>query len=94
MPYHVVQDSADCPSDTPWGVVKDATGENMGCHASESDAQDQVKALYAADEGKDGYAGAKTAPWRGPLAIEGKVTGDGREFAPKALTWPETIAPG
>lgn len=98
MPYHVVQDSSECPSDTPWGVVKDATGENMGCHASESDAQDQVKALYAADEDKppmdDGYAGAKTAAWRGPLAAEGIVTGDGREFAPKALTWPAEIQPG
>jgi hypothetical protein len=28
-----------------------------------------------------------TAPWKGPLAIEGKVTGDGREFAENALTW-------
>lgn len=30
---------------------------------------------------------ANTAPWKGPLAIEGKVTGDGREFAKEALTW-------
>jgi hypothetical protein len=30
---------------------------------------------------------ANTAPWKGPLAIEGKVTGDGREFAKESLTW-------
>jgi hypothetical protein len=30
-----------------------------------------------------------TAPWKGPLAIEGKVTGDGREFAKDSLTWSE-----
>jgi hypothetical protein len=34
------------------------------------------------------------AAWRGPLAIEGKVTGDGREFADGALTWPDDIQPG
>lgn len=97
MPYNVVQDSPDCPSDTPWGVVKEATGETVGCHASESDAQDQVKALYEADanmpDQTDGYA-AQTATWRGPLAAEGTATGDGREFAKDSLTWPETIAPG
>ncbi|HSC27098.1 MAG TPA: hypothetical protein VLD67_07480, partial [Vicinamibacterales bacterium] len=38
------------------------------------------------------YTG-QTAPWRGPLAIEGKVTGDGREFAPDALTWADLPIP-
>jgi hypothetical protein len=32
------------------------------------------------------YAG-ETAPWEGVLAVEGITTGDGREFAPDALTW-------
>lgn len=30
----------------------------------------------------------------GPLVFEGLVTGDGREFAPGGLTWPDPIAPG
>lgn len=37
---------------------------------------------------------AKTAPWFGPLTVEGKATGDGREFAKDALTWIEPIEPG
>ena len=63
----------------------------MGCHATEAEALEQQAALYAEEgdmpkdmpDDKDmDYAG-KTAPWRGPLAIEGQVTGDGREFARK-----------
>jgi hypothetical protein len=34
-----------------------------------------------------------TAPWRGPLAVEGKVTGDGREFAKEALAWADLPLP-
>lgn len=42
------------------------------------------------DYGEDpDEADLSTAPWKGPLAIEGKVTGDGREFAPDSLTWSE-----
>lgn len=36
----------------------------------------------------------ETTAWRGPLAVEGVTTGDGREFAPDALTWPDPIAAG
>jgi hypothetical protein len=43
---------------------------------------------------KSPNASAKTAGWNGPLLPEGKATGDGREFAPGALDWPEDIAPG
>lgn len=31
--------------------------------------------------------------WRGPICVEGQVTGDGREFAPEALTWQEPPIP-
>lgn len=103
MPYDVVQDHADCAADTPWAVVKQGTGELMGCHASEADARKQQAALYAEegemprDEGMqrrrpedDDYPmnySGKTAPWEGVLAVEGITTGDGREFAPDSLTW-------
>ena len=36
----------------------------------------------------------KTASWEGVLVVEDQVTGDGREFAAGALSWPETIEPG
>jgi hypothetical protein len=51
------------------------------------------------DEGKmagktaDKMAG-NTAPWKGVLVVEGETTGDGREFAADALSWPEPITPG
>lgn len=49
VPWHKVQNSGDCPSDKPWAVVKDGTGELAGCHANEADADDQLAALYAND---------------------------------------------
>lgn len=100
MPYSVVQDHADCAAGMPWGVVKDSSGELMGCHETEADAEKQRAALYAAegddmphdDGGGMDYAG-QTAPWEGVLAVEGIVTGDGREFAPGALAWADLPVP-
>jgi hypothetical protein len=37
---------------------------------------------------------AETATWEGVLAVEDQVTGDGREFAAGALSWPEEIQAG
>lgn len=104
MPYQVVQDHPDCAGDAPWAVVKENSGELMGCHDSEAAAEAQRAALYAEDgddmhddheddemPGMD-YAG-ETAPWEGVLAVEGIVTGDGREFAPESLTWAELPVP-
>lgn len=89
MPYEVVSDSADCPPESPYAVRKIADGSVMGCHATSEEADAQVKALYAAE----GDMSGQTAPWRGPLAVEGIVTGDGREFAPGALTWADLPLP-
>lgn len=101
MPYRVEQDHPDCGADTPWAVVKEGDEELMGCHETEATAQEQMAALYA-EEGEDepgddgdesmDYAG-ETAPWEGVLAVEGIVTGDGREFAPNALTWADLPVP-
>lgn len=91
MPYSIVENHEGCPGDSPWGVIKDADRELMGCHSSQAAAQEQVSALYASEQDDD-YA-AQTAPWRGPLAVEGIVTGDGREFAPGALTWADLPVP-
>jgi len=98
MPYRVEQDHPDCGADTPWAVVKEDGAELMGCHAIEAEAEEQRAALYAEeDDGKPDdedmdYAGA-TAPWEGVLAVEGIVTGDGREFAEGALKWADLPIP-
>jgi 2'-5' RNA ligase len=100
VPYRIEQNHPDCGADTPWAVVQTDTSELMGCHDTEAAANEQLAALAAeepdepADDGDDSmdYAG-KTAPWRGPLAVEGIVTGDGREFAADALTWAELPVP-
>jgi hypothetical protein len=101
VPYRIEQGHPDCGADTPWAVVKEGDGELMGCHETEAAALEQQAALYA-EEGDDGpgddgdesmdYAGV-TAPWEGPLAVEGIVTGDGREFAEGALTWADLPVP-
>jgi len=48
MPYSVVDDSPDCSG---WAVVKDETGEVMGCHSTKGDAEDQLVALNIAEFG-------------------------------------------
>lgn len=96
--YSTVQDHPDCGADTPWAVV-DEEGELQGCFASQAEADaacaemgdDGASTQQPDDESMD-YAGA-TAPWRGPLAVEGLVTGDGREFAEGALTWADLPVP-
>src|SRR4030066_2362203 len=88
MPYEVRQNHADCPDDSPWAVVKIEDGELMGCHATEEEADNQRDALYASEVG-----GEQSASWRGPLAVEGIVTGDGREFAEGALSWADLPIP-
>lgn len=46
MPWHLVQNHADCPAGRPWAVVKDADGSVAGCHPSQAEAQQQLSALY------------------------------------------------
>jgi hypothetical protein len=41
----------------------------------------------------DTEASGNTAPWRGPLTVEGIETGDGREFDSGALTWADLPLP-
>jgi 2'-5' RNA ligase len=57
-------------------------------HGAAADAED-VAGKPAAEIGTDG----ETAPWRGPLTVEGIETGDGREFKPEALTWADLPLP-
>jgi 2'-5' RNA ligase len=97
--YRTVQDHPDCGADTPWAVV-DEEGELKGCYATQEEADAACEGMRGddddanedtPDEGMD-YAG-EVAPWEGPLVVEGIVTGDGREFAPGALTWADLPVP-
>lgn len=47
MPYSKQSNHPQCPTAKPVAVVKDATGEVMGCHANDEDADAQIAALYA-----------------------------------------------
>lgn len=101
VPYRIKEEHPDCGADTPFAVVKEGDDELVGCHATEAEALEQQAALTAeenddepADDGDANmdYAG-DTAPWEGVLAVEGIVTGDGREFAEGALTWADLPVP-
>ncbi|MEU9323195.1 hypothetical protein AB0D91_05185 [Streptomyces canus] len=96
--YRTVQDHPDCGADTPWAVVNDEN-ELQGCYATQAEADaagaemdDGSGANDEPDDESMDYTG-QTAPWEGPLAVEGIVTGDGREFAPDALTWADLPVP-
>lgn len=52
MPWKITEDDPGCPVSRPWGVRKDdPENELEGCHASEADAEEQMAALYASEEG-------------------------------------------
>jgi|TARA_R100000084_G_scaffold31384_1_gene12068 hypothetical protein len=58
VPYSIIHDHPDCPIESGepgpdqvggHAVVKDDDGQLMGCHKSHDSAEDQIKALYAAE---------------------------------------------
>jgi HK97 family phage major capsid protein/HK97 family phage prohead protease len=49
MPWSIKKDDR-CPTDKPWGVVKDTDNELEGCHPSEAAAKKQQAALYANED--------------------------------------------
>ena len=100
VPWKVVEDHGDCGPGEPFAVVKEEDGSVEGCHATREEAEEQLAALYASegdgggdDSGMSMDYAAETAPWKGPLAVEGIVTGDGREFATNSLTWADLPVP-
>ena len=46
MPWHHAR-SEECPSDKPWAVIADDTGEIVSCNETEEGAMRHVRALYA-----------------------------------------------
>jgi hypothetical protein len=108
MPYSVVENSEECPADSPFGVLNEESGETVGCHESASDAKDQIAALMSAEKDEDMTVESESlksamadetpafsegARWQGVLAVEGVETGDGREFAPDSLVWADLPIP-
>ena len=53
MPWHKENDNPDCDG---IAVIKDDDGSIAGCHETEAEADDQLAALYASEEG-DGKTG-------------------------------------
>lgn len=49
MPYSVVSDSPDCSG---WAVIKDSTGEVLGCHKTKKQAIDQLTAINISEYGE------------------------------------------
>jgi hypothetical protein len=66
MPWHKVENHAECPAGKPWAVVKDSDGSVAGCHANESEANDHMKALYANESGTGTQLGGKPKPGTPP----------------------------
>lgn len=89
-------DEKRCP---PGMELDEASGE---CVKVKEQAAGQAETLAhgaAADAQKvagkpvEEMGDGETAPWRGPLTVEGIETGDGREFRPEALTWADLPLP-
>jgi len=76
MPYSVVDDAAGCAG---YAVVKDGTGEVMGCHDSESEAQAQLTALNIAEFGERFMTRALPDNYRPAVSVdvpEGRACGN------------------
>lgn len=86
----VIWSKGDKPPACPPGMTRDPDGD--GC-VMEASAQTLATAPAAPPAVPVIAPGAPTAPWTGVLAVEGVTTGDGREFAPGALTWRDLPVP-
>lgn len=87
----MIWSKGDKPPACPPGMTRDPDGDGCVMKAS---AQTLAAAPAAAPPAPVPLApDAPTAPWSGVLAVEGVTTGDGREFAPDALTWRDLPIP-
>lgn len=53
MPWHVVPNHRECTDAKPHAVVKDDTGEVVGCHRSEASAKMQIAIMREAESEED-----------------------------------------
>jgi len=87
MPYEIVEKHPECSAGDPYAVVKSDDGELMGCHPSRQDAEEQMAALYQAEEGKEEDSIEASAD---PLAI---VIGDEPTRDERLAAIDEFVAP-
>lgn len=78
--------ASDCP---PGMEMDEKTGK---CVKDTEGDEPPMDTMSVAPSGPLEMSGA-TAPWRGPLTVEGIETGDGREFDDGSLTWAELPLP-
>lgn len=55
VPYDIVRGGGDC-ADSEWAVVKQGSGESVGCHDTEESAQAQVAAIMASEDADESAA--------------------------------------
>jgi phage head maturation protease len=67
VPWHIEK------RDDKFCVIKDADGDNEGCHDSEAKAKAQMRALYAS-EGIEGRASVDNSEWDGNAAMSSAKT--------------------
>ena len=78
---------ADMENDCPPGMEPDQqTGKCVEMAAG-------TQTLEIQGPAPEDIGGENTAPWRGPLTVEGIETGDGREFDTDSLTWADMPLP-
>ena len=51
MPWHVSKGHSGCTASKPYAVIKETDNSVEGCHATRSEANDHMRALYSS-EGK------------------------------------------
>jgi HK97 family phage prohead protease len=81
LPYHVSK-TDECPASKPYGVIKDADGEVMGCHETEDAAKEQMARLYSSEKA-DMEAAVKAAEPRHKFCpiLDAKALDDGEVSA-------------
>lgn len=83
----------DGMEDCPPGMVPDQqTGKCVEAEGTEMSAT-APQVLEVQGPAPEDIGGENTAPWRGPLTVEGIETGDGREFDNESLTWADLPLP-
>lgn len=88
----MIWSKGDKPPKCPPGMTRDPDGD--GCVMTAAATTRTMAAAPVAPPAAPVIApDAPTAPWFGVLAVEGVTTGDGREFAPDALTWRDLPIP-
>lgn len=86
MPYDIIQGGGEC-AESEWAVVKQGTGESVGCHDTEESARQQVAAIMAS-EGDD-------ADTTGTFAVDTETDAELAEATPdphRFVPWSGVIA--